>query len=142
MKNIKDPSVAEWAIPNFSTTTPTDRIVSSVSIMATLQNFFSYKFSLKCGIPNVTLLGTPDDWVCLRAKLDRLLEFDIPGEGLMEKWHGWLAYICDNLVVSANGGDCLEFWDKVACNCGGGSGPSFISGWLSTFAVFSAKGDW
>lgn len=79
MKNIKDPSVADWVIPTFSTTTPTDRIVSSVSLMATLQNFFDYKFMLLCGIPNVTLLGTPADWQQLRTKIDRLLEFAISG---------------------------------------------------------------
>ena len=142
VKNIKDPSIVEWVIPAFSTTTETDRIVSSVSLMAALQNFFDYKFSLRCGIPNVTLLGTPSDWEVLRAKIDRLLEFELEGKHIMERWHGWLSYICDNLVASANNEPSMEFWDKVACHLGGGSGPSYISGWLSAFAVFNAKGDW
>ena len=141
-KNIKDPSIVEWVIPSFSTTTENDRIVSSVSLMASLQNFFDYKFVLRCGIPNVTLLGTPQDWEMLRAKVDRLLEFSIEGKNHMEVWHGWLAHICDNLVASANGSPSMDFWDKVACHLGGGSGPSYISGWLSTFAVFNSKGEW
>jgi len=36
VKNIKDPEVAAWIQPNFSTTTETDRVAASVSIMATL----------------------------------------------------------------------------------------------------------
>lgn len=40
VKNIKDPSVARWLLPAFSTTTETDRITASVSVMATLQAYF------------------------------------------------------------------------------------------------------
>lgn len=141
-KNIKDSSIVDWVIPKFSTTTSNDRIVCSVSLMAALQNFFEYKFSLKCGIPSVTLLGTTEDWAQLREKIDRLVEFEISGSDIMNKWQNWLSYICDNLEASANGQASLEFWDKVACHLGGGSGPSYISGWLSAFAVFNAKGEW
>ena len=108
--------------------------------MSTLQKFFDYKFSLKCGIPNVTLLGTPEDWETLRAKVDRLLEFEVEGQKHMESWHSWLVHICDNLVASANGSPSMEFWDKICCHLGGGSGPSYISGWISTFAIFNSEG--
>jgi hypothetical protein len=42
LKNIKDPSVVDWLLPGFTTTTPKDRIVASVSIMSALQKFFKY----------------------------------------------------------------------------------------------------
>ena len=93
VKWLRDPSLAEWLIPNFSTTTPKDRIVCSVSLMATMQNFFDYKFTLKCGIPNVTLLGTPEDWGMLREKIDRLVEFELPGKDIINRWHSWLSDI-------------------------------------------------
>lgn len=60
----------------------------------------------------------------------------------MEEWHAWLVQICDNLLLSAEGNPNLEFWDKIASHHGGGSGPSYISGWISAFAVFTAKGEW
>lgn len=63
VKNIKNPEVAEWFQPNFSTTTPTDKVAACVSIMATLQNYFSYVCRTCCGVPKVTLLGTVEDWV-------------------------------------------------------------------------------
>ena len=142
MKWMRDPSLVEWVIPNFSTSTKNDRIVCSVSLMATMQNFFDYKFSLKCGIPKVTLLGTPEDWSLLREKIDRLVEFELPGKDQINRWHDWLAQICDNLEASANGSASLDFWDKVASHIPGESGPSYISGWISAFAVFTAKGEW
>jgi hypothetical protein len=141
IKNIKDPSLVDWILPSFSTTLPNDRIVASVSVMSTLQAFFTYKFSLSCGIPNVTLLGTVEDWEMLRAKFDRLLEFEVEGQILMAQWHSWLSVIGDNLLASVKGENRLEFWDKVCSNHGGGSGPSYISGWISTFSVFTEKGE-
>ena len=76
VKNIKDPSIADWLIPKFSTTTENDRIVASVTMMATLLSYFEYATVLLCGLPSITLLGTINDWKSLRNKVDRLLEFD------------------------------------------------------------------
>jgi len=36
IKNIKDPTIAEWILPKFTTTTENDRVVASVTMMATL----------------------------------------------------------------------------------------------------------
>ena len=38
--NIKDPALANWIIPNFTTTTTNDRITASVTLMSTLQAYF------------------------------------------------------------------------------------------------------
>lgn len=140
-QNIKDPSVAAWLLPAFTTTTTNDRVVASVSVMATLQAYFDYKFCLCCGIPCVTLLGTPADWHQLRAKIDRLPEYDLESRH-MSSWHRLLAPVLDQLVQAAEGRSDLAFWDKVCCHLGGGSGPSYLSGWVTVFAAFSAKGEW
>ena len=36
----------------------------------------------------------------------------------------------------------MEFWDTVAHHEGGGSGPSYLSGWVTVFACFKANGEW
>ena len=38
--NIKDPAVADWIVPAFTTTTTNDRIAASVTLMSTLQAYF------------------------------------------------------------------------------------------------------
>jgi hypothetical protein len=78
----------------------------------------------------------------LRGKVDRLLEFELPGNDCMTKWHGWLSTICESLIAGISGTDTIEFWDRVCCHLGGGSGPSYISGWISAFTVFSNEGKW
>mmetsp|Transcript_48118 Transcript_48118/g.113550 ORF Transcript_48118/g.113550 Transcript_48118/m.113550 type:complete len:431 (+) Transcript_48118:127-1419(+) len=140
-KNIKDPSLREWFLPGFSTSTPTDKICASVACMSALQNYFEYRVCLCCGIPHVTLMGTVDDWILLRSKIERLAEFDLQDK-LMTQWLGFLRPICDNFVLSAQGNPNVSFWDHVCCHVGGGSGPSYLSGWITAFTIFSTKGDW
>jgi len=140
--NIKDPSIAAWLLPSFSTTEPNDRVVAAVSVMATLQAYFDYKICLCCGLPRVTLLGTPRDWEALRAKLDRLLEFDLE-QKCMQEWYNMLVPVVDELVQSAQGRpDVRGFWDRICSHIGGGSGPRYLSGWITVFAAFTRKGAW
>ena len=86
VRKIKDPSIAEWLLPAFSTTNSNDRVVAAISVMSSLQAFFTYVCASKCGIPRITLLGKPEDFKLLREKVDRLLEFDLK-EGHMAAWH-------------------------------------------------------
>ena len=139
--NIKDPEVARWLLPGFTTTTPNDRVAASISIMSTLQVYFEFVFELTCGIPKVTLEGTAEDWHKLRHKLDRLLQYDLKDK-LMTQWHALLVPVIDEMVASAEGRPKLDFWDKIAHRRGGGSGPRYLSGWVTVFACFTKEGKW
>ena len=141
VNNIKDPSIADWLIPKFSTTTENDRIVASVSMMATLQSYFEYKYSLLCGLPSITLLGSVDDWKLLRSKVDCLLEFDTK-DGVMKEWVELLSVVLDEFVETKCGVGNMEFWDRICHYLEGGSGPTYLSGWITTFAVFNKDGKW
>jgi len=140
-ENLKDESVRNWVIPTFTTTTPTDQMVASVVLMAAMQKYFKYGCSLMCGIPSVTLLGTPEDWAALAAKVNRLVEFDNK-KGEMMQWHALLAPICEELVAASSGKHNPDFWAKVCHHSGGGSGPSYISGWVTAFTCFDTDGKW
>src|SRR5579872_4457129 len=76
-ENIVDPNMTAWIIPNFTTTTETDRVAASIIMMSTLQSFFKYQSCLACGIPQVTLLGTVDDWIDIRNRAKKLIDYDI-----------------------------------------------------------------
>jgi len=135
--------VTTWLLPKFFTTTSADRVAASVTIMSTLQAYFKYVCCLLCGIPNVTLEGTPEDWEALRRKIDRLPSYDIPGKDqVMSKWHKLLCPVLDKFVAAAKGNHDLAFWDRICSHEGGGSGPSYVSGWIAVFACFTAKGNW
>lgn len=87
------------------------------------------------------MLGQVEDWVKLRRKIDRLKDFDV--DGRINEWYDLLVIIMDKLVESAQGKDCLEFWDKIMSNIPGGSGEGpFITGWCAVFSVFKDDGKW
>ena len=135
--------------------------------MSTLQAYFEYKFALLCWIPKVTMEGTPEDWRSLRQKIERLPQYNIQEkvmtkcwralrrktkrlpqhdvevkDQVMTKWHLLLSQVLDEFVASVEGTPNLEFWDTVLSHHAGGSGPSYISGWVTVFACFDAKGTW
>ena len=140
IKNIKDPTIAEWILPKFTTTTENDRIVASVTMMSTLKDYFQYRMYFMCGLPSVTLLGSLDDWKLLRQRADRLLEFDNQS-GVMKKWHKLLTGVLDEFIKTKSGMSNNKFWQKI-CDFSSGSGTPSTSGWISVFAVFNKDGEW
>eukprot|EP01132_Coremiostelium_polycephalum_P011394 gene11394-13954_t len=141
---IKDKSIRSWIIPDFTTTTFTDKIVNSIALMATMQSYFSYKYSFRCGLPKVTLLGTVDDWKDVKKRVEKLREFDA-GDGLILEWLNMLHPVMDQLIETASGNinnDLKDWWNQIGNRVIGGSGPSYLSGWICVFAVFDKDGKW
>ena len=60
----------------------------------------------------------------------------------MQIWHGLLAQILDQLVLSRSGSPDLQFWETVIKHEPNGSGEGHFAGWMSTFNVFTTKGEW
>ncbi|KAN0031309.1 hypothetical protein ACTA71_010398 [Dictyostelium dimigraforme] len=144
-KNIKDPSIKEWAIRPFSTSTPNDTMAASIALMATVKNFFEFKMSLMCGLPEVTIQGTNGDWIDVKNRIEKLKEFDITsnvdGE-VMKRWTEMLSPIIDKIIDSVNGKPDTQWWNRIANQESDGSGPSYLSGWITAFCVFNNDGKW
>lgn len=106
-----------------------------------------------CGIPQVTLLGTRDDWQSLRTRLDKLLtigvsadEKDASKHPQLHDWHTLLAPIMDNFLFAfdnpahpAN----AEFFAHIATfESYGSGGQRRLNGWLAYFVPFDGSGRW
>lgn len=135
-KNLVDPQVKQWILPNFSTTTDNDLVTVGIVFMASMKKYFNYGFSLSCGIPYITLKGTTEDWKNIYTRLGKLKEYKL------EKWYDMLEPILEQFVNAKQGKVDLEFWQRIAHYEPGGSGPSQISGWITTFCVFDEQGNW
>jgi hypothetical protein len=92
---------------DFSTTTEVDRVASEIVLLDAYSPYFDYVLACVCGIPEITLLGTPDDWRAIRARVDVLAELDL---GF---WTASLAPIADELVEAAAGRPDVAFFRRI-----------------------------
>jgi hypothetical protein len=141
-KNINDPSLKDWILQGFSTTTETDRAVGAIAMMGTMQAYFTYKAYLKCGIPSVTLEGTREDWVQLCDTVADPKRLPMFGEETAE-WSRVLGAVLTRFVDSYDHPGSLRtknFWQNIAHYSGGGSGPRYWSGWITAFCFWDDKG--
>ncbi|KAI0654378.1 hypothetical protein C8Q70DRAFT_525515 [Cubamyces menziesii] len=137
-EHLVDRTLADWILPDFSTTTVTDQTVCSVLMMATCKSYFKYGVDLTCGFPSVTLEGTRSDWQRLLKRLDRLYEFgDEPAV-----WANMLQPILRRFVSAFDGNPDVEFWKHAADRSGGFCEPEYFSGWITAFCVWSQDGKW
>ena len=137
-QNTKN-DIQQWIEPDFTTTTKLTRKVGSIVLMASMKAYFSYKFNLCCGLPSVTMLGTLEDWQKIRQRADRLLEFK---QEVLTEWHAILVPILDEFIKSFSGEVDTNFWNTIAHQTGGGSGPRYLSGWILAFIPFNDKNEY
>ncbi|KAN0019394.1 hypothetical protein ACTFIU_002602 [Dictyostelium citrinum] len=139
VNNIKDPSIKDWIIADFSTTTPSDKIAYGAVLMSITKKYFYYSISSNCGLPKVTLNGSVDDWINLKERAIRLKEFNNK-EDHMNKWLGYLLPVLDNFIESSRGNPDKEWWNKIV-DYRSRSGGGILTGWLSVFCVFDDDGN-
>lgn len=143
-EHIPQPRYVDWIRSGFSTTSVLETGASAVAALATTQAFYDFSANFRCGIPQVTMHGTMEDWRALRTWADTLLEFDTE-ERLMSRWHRSIAAVLDGFVASFERPEdksTLLFWDCVHSNTRAGSGSEKHAGWAVVFSAFDKDGRW
>ena len=105
--------------------------------MGAMKHYFSYISNAMCGIPEVTLEGTLEDWQEIRHRINRLAEYK---QKDLQKWWTILVPIIDQFIASYSGNPDLDFWNGIVDH-EGGSGVSYMTGWVLAFVPFN-KGYW
>lgn len=108
---------------DFSTSTPITQIASQIVMMAGLKEYFEYELMWVCGIPQVTLEGTLEDWKDIKKRVEQLAFYDL------EWWTDHLLPICNALIETAAGRPPLEFWQDLYLPVES-YGTQQIRGWL------------
>ncbi|KAM9993929.1 hypothetical protein ACTFIZ_011895 [Dictyostelium cf. discoideum] len=137
--NIKDPSIKDLIIPNFTTTTESDKVVFSIALMSTMKSYFNFVFQTLCGLSEVTLLGEINDWINLKERVEKLIQFDNK-DCEIKKWLVYLLAVIDKFIESANGNPDTTWWNQIVDHREQ-SGGDVLTGWLATFCVFDNDGN-
>ena len=129
--------IAQTITADFSTTGTTERITSQITLMETMKSYFDYVVHyIGCGIPSVTLTGTPQDWQKVVEKTQQLEKYGVG------KWTKNLIPILTEFVNASEGKPNQAFWQKMVKKhrvdkLGGGgclpSQPTKLDGWILKF---------
>ncbi|MDU1889133.1 MAG: DUF4419 domain-containing protein [Dysgonomonas sp.] len=121
---------------DFSTTTPSSLIASQITIMESVKAYFKYKVTMVgCGIPEVTIEGTIEDWQKILDKLDYISQYDL------EWWTSELKPIIKEIINTKSGKFDKNFWMKMVRYHSEGFYGSLtdIDGWLLKFYPYSSS---
>ena len=134
--NTEVPQFADTVRADFSTSTPTHVIESEITLMSAMKNYFEYRMCLMCGIPQIEMMGTEDDWRKLKSKFIALREILAPVKmhlvGLGYWWEK-VEVILQKLIDTYTGKPDLKWWSHIFNKKDPwGSGPSYtvLKGWF------------
>lgn len=201
------PNISQWLTANFSTTDQQAKLVSQIVMMGALKNYFEYKSWLTCGLPQVTLEGTIEDWQNIRQRIEFIRTFSKPkppmmdqgevvhsnvvcdncdeyhihgirykckecdnydlchschsqyrqvihnhhftkmdkplsSDGILNNWVDILGLVLDQFIMAFQGNIDTDFWNRIATKTGGGSGPTYLEGWILAFIPFTDDGSY
>lgn len=132
-KYTKD-GVAKTIAADFTTTGDVERIASRMVLMDNFKSYFDYiSINISCGIPSITVEGTPGDWKSIINRTKKLAKYDL------EWWTKDLLPILDQFLKASQGKPDAGFWQdivstrKIGALRGGGCSPdkpSKIDGWF------------
>lgn len=113
-------------VSRFSLTGPVEKAVSEVVLMDAMKAYFEYRVYTLCGIPEVTLLGTLDDWQSIQERVRSLSQFNCAD------WTTKLGAALAHFTSAFAGNADPKFWGNFYKQTGGSGGPS-ISGHINVF---------
>lgn len=122
---------------NFSTTTSLEKLASEITIMEAMKPYFEFIIMrIVCGIPEITLEGTPEDWEKVLKKAGELKKYKL------NWWISELEPLLQEFVKASKGEVDTEFWRnmfKYHSQEKYGA-PNIIDGWIVKFFPYDKKG--
>ena len=137
-ENVKVPEFVDGMTADFGTTTPVQKIVSQITLMYSVKQYFTFGMMTLCGIPAVEMLGSEEDWKKLTSKLKVLRTLLEPIEndlGLPSGWWHLVEKVFWKLLATYQGNPDKEWWSHImdykrAYRSGQ---PSGWRGWITEF---------
>lgn len=139
-------NIADMMRADFSTTGKTERIASQIILMSSAKAYFDFVVHyFTCGIPSITIEGTPDDWKKVIQKTENLKYYHLGW------WTDDLIPILKEFVAAAEGKPNRAFWQNIVMKlrpnemrelgCGwSDEEPTEVDGWFLRLIPFDKNG--
>lgn len=122
---------------DFSTTTAVEKVASEITIMEAMEPYFEFVvIYMVCGIPQITLKGTTEDWEKILEKTKKLGKYDL------RWWTKELEPILKEFIRASKGQINKRFWRnmfKYHSKKRYGA-PKIIDGWIVKFFPYDKDG--
>ena len=115
-ENVKVPEFVDGMTADFGTTTAVQKIVSQITLMYSVNEYFRFRRLCGCGIPAAEMLGTEEDWMKLTSKLKVLRTLLEPIEndlGLPSEWWDLVQNVFCNLQATYKGEPDEKWWSHI-----------------------------
>jgi len=122
---------------DFSTTTPITKIASQITLMNAVKSYFDFiVIRIACGIPQITLEGTTQDWQRVLTKTEALRKYKL------DWWVDEMEPCLKQFVQASQGKVDKGFWkDMFKYHSEGKCGsPNIIDGWIVKFFPYNKDG--
>lgn len=138
--------LAKCVKADFSTSGKIEKLASEITLMDAVSSYFDYTaYYVMCGIPSVTLEGTPRDWSRLLKKSKMLRKYGLGW------WADDLEPILKEFVRASKGKPDYDFWKGLVKKqivdeyfepdeCGPEGEPTVLDGWFLKLFPFDQGG--
>jgi Domain of unknown function (DUF4419) len=116
----------DFFIPRFSTTSPMETASFELTLMDAMQSYFVFECHTLCGIPELTIEGTSDDWSAILERVRQLPRFGL------DWWAPTLEVILNHFIEAAEGRPDVDFWRSIF-KYQSFSGGDSVTGWITAF---------
>ena len=139
-KQIAAPAGKELAnamTADFTTTSPVSKAVSQITLMNAVEPYFEFVvITISCGIPEITLEGTPKDWQKVLDKAMYLKKYELAW------WIDEIAPLLKEFVKASKGSADKEVWRNMFKyhSIEQYGSKVMIDGWITKFFPYFENG--
>jgi len=130
-KYLKD-SLYQMFVPQFTTTELKEKCAFEIAFMDAMSSYFDYTMESFCGIPQISLEGSAEDWKWIADNSKNLEKIG------MKKWNDNLQPILDEFVKASKGDIDTMFWQSIY-KYASISGGDELTGWIIKFFPYILK---
>jgi hypothetical protein len=131
------PELTNAMTADFTTTTPITKMASQITLLEAMKSYFEFVVvRIGCGIPQVTLEGSPADWQKVLTKTQALRKYKL------DWWVDKLEPVLKQIVQASKGKKDVEFWQtmyKWHSQKKYGA-PIIVDGWIVKFFPYDKFG--
>ena len=121
-------------VQSFSTTTIAEKAAYEIALLDIMSGYFEYEYASACGIPEINIEGTKEDWLKIKNNIRKFKGYEI------DNWINSLEPIIQQFVNASNNKIDQLFWSNIFKRKDESGGP-YITGWIIKFFPYISDGN-